>query len=270
MTLLRLEETTLWYEVAGSGPRVLMIQGAGCAGSAWRPQIEALRERYTIAWFDNRGVGQSAPLRERLTIEQMAQDTRGLLDALGWERAHLVGHSMGGLIAQQVALDAPARVESLALLCTFHQGAAAAALTWDKVWLGTRSKVGTAAMRRRAFLEMIVPPARLAAMDVDAVGAAWRELFGHDLAAQPSVALKQVGAMGRHDISARLGELPGVPTLIMSGALDLIASAEQGRRLKAALPHARYIELEGEGHAVPIYDPALVNAPLEAHLSGGS
>jgi pimeloyl-ACP methyl ester carboxylesterase len=268
MARLVLEQTELSYEVAGQGPRVLMIQGAGCAGSAWGSQIEALRERYTLAWFDNRGVGQSAPLRSPLTIAQMAGDARALLDALGWERAHLVGHSMGGLIATQLALDAPERVESLALLCTFHRGADAAALSWDKVWLGLRSRVGSAAMRRRAFLEMIVPGALLAGMDVAATAQAWAPLFGHDLAAQPSVALKQVGAMGRHDVSARLGELAHIPALIMSGDEDKLAPASQGRALSGALPHARYIELAGHGHAAPIYAPELFNEPLDALWSG--
>ena len=78
------------------------------------------------------------------------------------------------------------------------------------------------------------------------------------------MALKQVGAMGRHDVSARLGALAALPALIVSGTLVLLAPAAQGRLLASALPQARYIELVGEAHAAPIYAPELVNALLDA------
>ena len=91
-------------------------------GGAWAPQIEALSGRFQCLSFDNRGLGQSQPLGARLTVEQMAEDALALMDAQGWASAHLIGHSMGGLIALQGALSARARVLSLSLLCTFARG----------------------------------------------------------------------------------------------------------------------------------------------------
>ena len=112
----------LSYAVRGEGPPVLLIQGVGVHGSAWRPQVEALSARYRCLSFDNRGLGRSQPRGAALSVEQMAEDAQALMDAQGWDSAHVVGHSLGGLIAQHLALSARARVRSLSLLCTFSRG----------------------------------------------------------------------------------------------------------------------------------------------------
>src|SRR5262245_64910425 len=118
MPLLACPEVDLYYEVAGSGPPVLFIQGVGVIGAGWQPQVNGLKHRFQTLVFDNRGIGQSLPCHGPISIEAMAQDARVLLDTVGWASAHVVGHSMGGIIAQQLALDCPTRVRSLALLCT--------------------------------------------------------------------------------------------------------------------------------------------------------
>src|SRR4051812_11451412 len=87
------------YDVSGSGPPVLFIQGVGAQGAAWQPQTEALSAKFTCATFDNRGLGRSVPTGSvPLTVEQLADDARAVMDALGWQSAHVVGHSLGGLI----------------------------------------------------------------------------------------------------------------------------------------------------------------------------
>src|SRR4051794_31384796 len=112
----------LSYAVRGNGPPVLFIQGTGTHGDGWRPQVDELSTRFRCLTFDNRGMANSQPHAGPLTVEQMAEDARALLDTQGWASAHVVGHSLGGLIALQLALDAPRRVRSLALLCTFARG----------------------------------------------------------------------------------------------------------------------------------------------------
>src|SRR5436853_481233 len=87
----------LAWKVEGIGPPVVLIQGAGLHGEGWRPQVDELRARYCCLTFDNRGMGRSQPLEGRLSIEQMTEDVLALMDAQGWESAHVVGHSMGGL-----------------------------------------------------------------------------------------------------------------------------------------------------------------------------
>lgn len=119
------------YSRTGTGPPVLLIQGVGAIGNAWRPQIDGLRDRFSLIAFDNRGIGASATDDAFLTVEGMADDALAILDAEGIDRCHVAGHSMGGLIAMQLALTSPRRVKSLALLCTFPNGRLGARLTRD-------------------------------------------------------------------------------------------------------------------------------------------
>lgn len=257
----------LAYEVRGNGPPVLLIQGVGVHGGAWRPQVDALADRYRCLTFDNRGMGQSQPVGEVFSIEQLAEDARVLMDAQGWDSAHVVGHSMGGLIALQLALSARQRVRSLSLLCTFARGRDATRLTPWMLWVGLRTRIGTRRMRRRAFLQLVMPPADWQTADHEAVATELAPLFGHDLADQPPVAMKQLKAMGALDLTPRLGELAGVPTLVASAAHDRIARPEYGRAIAAGIPGARYVEFADASHGVPLQHPDRVNALLLEHLA---
>jgi pimeloyl-ACP methyl ester carboxylesterase len=257
---------TLSYRVSGAGEPVLFIQGVATAGDAWQPQIDGLADRYRCLSFDNRGLGRSQPASARLTVAQMADDARALLDAQGWASAHVVGHSLGGPIALELALSARARVRSLSLLCTFANGKDATRLTPYMFWWGMRTRVGTRAQRRAAFLRLVVPPAALAEGDPAALAARLGEVFGRDLADTPPVVSAQMAAMNAFDARARLGELAGLPTLVVSAAHDPIARPELGRALAAAIPGARYVEIEDDSHAVIVRQPARVNALLAAHF----
>jgi pimeloyl-ACP methyl ester carboxylesterase len=112
----------LAYSRLGDGPPVVFIQGVGVPGEAWRPQVAALSARYSCLWFDNRGVGKSLPAASRLSVDGMARDTAAILDAEECRDAHVIGHSLGGIVALRLALAAPSRVRSLSLLCTFARG----------------------------------------------------------------------------------------------------------------------------------------------------
>jgi pimeloyl-ACP methyl ester carboxylesterase len=152
----------LSYRVSGNnGSPVLFIQGAGIHGDGWEPQTETLKSDYECLTFDNRGIGRSQPCSAPLSIEQMAEDARVLIDHLGWDNVHVVGHSMGGLIALHLALNTRERVRSLALLCTFARGRDATRLTARMMWIGLRTRIGTRRSRRHAFLEMVMPPETL-------------------------------------------------------------------------------------------------------------
>jgi pimeloyl-ACP methyl ester carboxylesterase len=129
----------LAFRVEGSGPPLVLIQGVGVQGAAWAPQVDALAPHFTCLTFDNRGMGASQPQAGALSVERMAADTAWLLEHLGWPSAHVAGHSLGGVIALQLALSQPGRVRSLALLCTVARGAEATALSRRMLWLGLRA-----------------------------------------------------------------------------------------------------------------------------------
>lgn len=193
----------LAYDVVGEGPPVLFIQGVGVHRGGWSPQVEALSSEFRCLSFDNRGMGRSQPLTLPLTVEQMADDARALLDCQGWESAHVVAHSLGGPIALELALSAPGRVRSLSLLCTVARGRDATRLSRRMLWLGLRSSIGTRRMRRRAFLEIVMPPGAVVASQAEELAARLAPLFGHDLAEQPPVAMRQLGALRAYDAGGR-------------------------------------------------------------------
>ena len=258
--------STLHYTRAGAGPAVLFIQGVGAIGRAWRPQLEALASDHTVLAFDNRGIGASPLGSAPLSIEAMAADALAVADAAVASSFDVVGHSMGGVIAQELALSARARVRSLSLLCTFARGAQGARLSWDLLVAGLRSRIGPRSLRRRAFVELVMTREYLAGVDRAALDATLADLFGRDLADQPPIVMAQLKAMARYDALDRLASLAPMPTLVVSAAHDRIALPAFGRQLAAAIPGARYVELDEAGHAVPIQCADRVNALLAGHL----
>lgn len=256
----------LAYEVTGSGPPVILIQGVGVHGAGWTPQVRGLAPAYRCLTFDNRGIGGSQPRGVPLTVEQMARDAVALMDAEGWESAHVVGHSLGGLIALRLALDAPRRVRSLSLLCTFANGADATRLSAWMLWVGLRSRIGTRRQRRDAFLRLVLTPEEWSRVDREQLAAELAALFGHDLADQPPIAMRQMSAMRACDVSRRLGELAGIPTLVVSALHDRIARPEYGRAIAAGIPGARYLEIPYASHGVTLRSADQVNALLIEHL----
>ena len=260
----------LSYAVAGSGPPVLAIQGAGVPGSGWRPQVESLAHQFRLITFDNRGVGKSSPDKDPLTIEQMAGDALAIADAERIDRFHLLGHSMGGLIAAHVALNSRSRVVSLALLNTFANGAHATGLSARMVILGLRSRLGTRSMRRRGMMRMIMPDQYIRDHDPVALAGQLGGLFGRDLADQPPIISAQLHAMSRYSAVPRLRELSGIPTLVMSGAHDPIAPPACGKEIASLIGGARFIEFPDASHALPIQCAAEVNSLLFEHLTAAS
>jgi pimeloyl-ACP methyl ester carboxylesterase len=268
-TVRRIEvpSAVLSYRRAGQGPAVLLIQGVGVVGEGWRPQIDGLADRHTTISFDNRGIGESRLLEGKPTIEAMARDAIAILDAEGIDRAHVVGHSMGGVIAQEIALAAPARVRSLAFLCTFARGKQGAIPSLGMIVTGIRTRVGTAAMRRSAFLEIVMPRTVLASRDRAQLAEELRPLFGRDLAQQPPIVFQQLSAMAKYDAVARLNRLAAIPTLVVAGAVDRVARPAFGRELAGAIPGARYVELAGASHGAPIHAAADINRMLAEHFA---
>lgn len=255
------------YRRTGQGPAVLLVQGVGLVGEGWRPQIDGLADRFTLVSFDNPGIGQSE-LRANaaLTIEGMASTARAIMDEERIVTFHLAGHSMGGLIAQSLALSAPERVKSLSLLCTFAHGRQASSIKLGMLGTALRTHVGTAPMRRNAFLSLVMPKRYLAGVDRAALARQLEPLFGYDLANRPPIATKQLSAMSKFDVSAQLASLAAIPTMVISASDDRIALPAYGRGLARAIPGAKYVEVAGAGHGVVIQRAAEINRLLADHL----
>lgn len=263
MPLLKRDDVELYYELSGSGLPVLLIQGIGVTGEGWRPQVDGLAGEFQLLRFDNRGIGRSQPCSGPVSIEAMTADARAMMDGAGWKSAHVVGHSMGGVIAQQLALESPERVRSLSLLCTFGKGKDAARPTPWVIWMSLRTRVGPRAMRRRAFLEMLFPKSYLTTVDQADLAQKVGRIVGRDLSDNPPILLKQVQAMGRHNAFNKLGALGKIPALVISGRHDPIAKPEYGRGLAAAIPGAVFEEWPDASHAVIIQQAEALNRRLK-------
>ena len=270
MPFFESKDATIHYELQGQGEPVLFIQGCGVTGSGWDPQVMELSANFQCLTFDNRGIGRSKTSDPALTVEKMAADALALMTAIGWESAHIVGHSLGGVIAQQLALDAPERVRSLSLLCTFSKGAEGARVTPSIAWMGLKTRLGTRAMRRRAFLRMLFPSEFLAGIRAEELASSLAPVIGRDLADWPPIVMKQLKALGKHDRTSELRKLMNIPTLVVSAEKDPIALTHYGRLLCLNIPGAGYLEIKGASHGVALQDPRLINNILADHFRSSS
>lgn len=257
---------TLSCRVDGAGPAVICIQGVGVIGDGWEPQLTALASRYRVITFDNRGIGMSARSATPLSIADMGADVWAVADAEGITSAHLVGHSMGGLIALRAALSSPARVRSLSLLCTFADGAAPTRLSLRMVLLGLGTRLGTRPMRRLAMQRMLFPQTYLASVDRAALADRLGRLFGRDLADSPPIVSEQLKAMSRDDVTGELSRLSHIPTLVVSGRHDPIAPPALGQAIARAVAGSRYVEFAEASHALTVQCAEEVNGLLLEHL----
>jgi aminoacrylate hydrolase len=263
---LEFQGCRLAYRIDGAGPPLVLIQGVGAHGLGWNPQVETLRRHFACLTFDNRGIGASQPAGEQLTVEQMAADALALMDHAGWESAHIVGHSLGGLIALQLALAEKSRVRSLSLLCTSARGADATRMTAALLWVMLRIRFGTRRFRRQAFMELVLPRDKSKCCPND-IAERLSAVLGHDIADIPPITGRQLAAMKRHDVSLRLHELAGIPTLVVSGEKDTLAPPASGRALAAGIPGSRYIEIPGASHALPVLEAERCASLLLDHLA---
>ena len=236
----------LYYERRGAGEPLLLIQGLGGNSLHWGEGfLGGLEDSFELILFDNRGAGRSGPLGEgEHTIADLASDALGLLDALEIESAHVVGISMGGMVAQELVLAAPQRVRTLTLGCTFPGGPEAKMTDMEVVGLLAEAVLsGDDERTLRVGYEVMI-----AAEYGEQEGAyeLYSELAGQYRAPIP-VLMAQLAAIMGHDTSERLGEVQ-VPTLVIHGTEDRLMAVENGELIARLIPGAQLEVLEGSGH----------------------
>ena len=238
--------TDLYYERRGSGEPLLLIQGMSGTHVSWGEPFRAALDGAgleTVA-YDHRGIGRSAAWREPFSLVDLASDAVALLDDLGWDTAHVLGISMGGMVAQELALGHPDRLRSLTLGCTYA-GGPASVLTEPAVIqaLGEAMMSGDRERALRQGYEVNVSAAFAAD---EANYPAFREMVLSVPAPVPVIML-QMQAIATHDTSARLGAI-AAPTLVVHGSEDRMLAVANGRAIADAIPDARLEELDGVGH----------------------
>lgn len=228
-----------WYD-EGSGSPVLMLMGLAYPAAAWFRQVPVLAREHRVLTVDNRGAGATglAP-GSPYTVEQMAGDSLAVLDAAGVEQAHVVGISMGGLVAQELGLSHPERVRSLTLMAT-HPGIAHGVFP-PEVHEFLAARLGMAAEERGEF-----------SIPFNYHPSTPRQLIEEDWQA------REAGTAGPEGYAAQGGtalwsgwdRLPsmGVRTMVMHGAQDRLVVPENGERIAERVPDAKHVVVEGANH----------------------
>ena len=242
----------LHYLQRGSGEPLLLIMGMSGTHLSWgEPFLEALARDFEVTIFDNRGVGKSSRVEPGYSIADLADDTAALIEELGHESMHVTGISMGGMIAQELALRHGEKIRTLTLGCTYSGGEGAALTspeTFQRLSEGWQS--GDRERALRTGWEVNVSPAFAA--DDEAYAAFKKAAL--DLPVPIAVIMGQLQAIGEHDTSARLGDI-SVPTLVVHGTEDEMLPVANGRLIAERIPGARLEILEGIGHLFFVEEP---------------
>jgi len=259
----RVGRYTLRYVQEGQGPAVVLIHGLAGELSAWTAQVALLAPHFRVIAFDNRGAGRSTQVDEPVSTRDLAVDTLGLMDHLGIAHAQVVGRSMGGAIAQHMALLAPGRIDSLVLCASFAKldplgrrvlANMREALEWRGSW---------ADHARHSVQNFVSPeffntrPEQVATIE---------RLLGGETRL-PACYSRQNEACQAHDTSGELARITQ-PALVMAGDADPICSPTATRILAEGLPNARTEMFARASHFFLMEQPERFNRLLLDWLQG--
>jgi pimeloyl-ACP methyl ester carboxylesterase len=251
MPMVALNGIDIYYERSGSGPRLLFLNGSGASLARSRVMIDPYAAHFDLAAHDQRGLGQTSVPPGPYTMGDYAADAAAFMDHLGWERCRVIGVSFGGMVAQELAVTWPERIERLALVCTSPGG--------DHASYPLHRLAGLEAGERQAamlgLLDTRFTPDWLAAHQGDrqlveglaSMGAVTKT---HD---QLRGEREQLLARSHHDVVDRLDRITAT-TLVASGRYDGIAPLANGEAIAARIPGAELRVYEG-GHVFMVQDP---------------
>ena len=246
---------SLYYEWHGDhdGDPVIFIRGTGADSSRWMPQVQEYAGRYRCLIFDNRGSGKSDAPAGPYSVDMMVDDAIGLMDALSIESAHLSGLSLGGAIAQAIALQAPARVTTLQL-----HGTWARTYGYARMYLSLLKRFlleGGLDLYYEGALLYLFPPDYITEQP-DRTAEILRAMKKNSSPEQGL--LGQLDANLTHDVLDQLDQI-AVPTLITVGELDMCLPPYYARELHGAIRGSELVVFEGGSHLFGLQDPATFN-----------
>jgi aminoacrylate hydrolase len=260
MARIRLDWGALHVEEQGSGAPLLLVSGLNGLAQPWQGIVPGLAETFRVFTHDHRGLGASDRWDGAYSVDQIAADVLGLMDGLGLARAHIVGHSLGGAVAQALAVDHPDRVAGVVIYAS---------------WPGPDAYfVRVMKMRRQMLLGLgvesflrtgpigIYPPHWITTHD-----AAFEAALPAALAAFPGVdvMLRRMDACLAHDRRATLGRI-AAPCLVLGMRDDMSTPSYCSEELAALIPGARLTLLPMGGHNAHLVVPEQVQESLRGFL----
>ena len=247
MPTLALDGRTIYYEEHGSGEPLLCVMGLAADTLSWTLQLPAFAQRHRTVVFDNRDVGQSSQMEGGYEVADMAEDALALADALELDRFHLLGVSMGGAIAQEVALSVPERVRTLTLAVTFAGGgnyARALAGHW-----GSRAQKLT---REERIDELLLLTLSEGFYETDGAVDFVRRMVLQNPNPQPAEAFRrQLEASSRHDARERLGALE-MPVHVIGAEHDILIPVWKSVEVAELIPGAKLSVVERAPHGLQL------------------
>jgi pimeloyl-ACP methyl ester carboxylesterase len=252
----------VYYEASGSGEPLLLIAGFACDLTIWSPLVSALASHYRVITFDNRGVGRSSAPDSPYSIGQMAEDASRLLQEIGVHAADVAGHSMGGQVAQELALAHPEKVRSLLLLSSCaHVDAHNRAVIESWGELPRQVDAATAARLSLPWLYThhfyAQPGAVQQVIDL---------IVANPFPPPPHGIFHQSRAISQFDASARLAAIR-CPARVVVGREDILLPLAFSEELVRAIPDAELVVLEGTGHGLLIESPEAVAQTMLSFLA---
>ena len=246
----------MFYQDVGDGEPLVLIMGFGGDTTAWALQMADFPARHRVIAFDNRGVGRSDAPDHPYTTRMMAGDALGLMDALGVDRAHVLGVSKGGMIAQELALARPDRVRSLHLACTFARPDAYM-LALNAAWREMRLGLGRESTLRALALWLFSPTTY--AERPDFIEALLQNSLANPYPQSLAGFLRQGEAVAAHDALERLPAIR-CPTLVSVAEDDILVPPRFSRELVSRVRGAELQLVPGAGHGYFLERPDLFNA----------
>jgi pimeloyl-ACP methyl ester carboxylesterase len=266
MSYAIINKIRMHYEVSGQGPPVLLINGLSAPAVTWALQAKALARHFQVVAFDNRGVGESdLPPEPVYTTGQMADDAAALLHHLKIGRAHVLGASMGGTIAQELAFRHPRLVRSLTLLCTWTE-ADARFLHTVEAWMSLAYRVPIEERYRYVVYPWIFSPEFLAKKENIETAFQRAIAYPHQTKAE-AIERQARGILAWNGTRAKRLAGIRVPTLVMVGKDDILTPPAFSRALAKRIPRARLVVLPG-GHGFFLENADHVNRTILRFLKG--
>ena len=251
MPFLERDGCRIHWESTGSGTPVLLVMGAVYSSQMWWPTVPALSERHRVITFDNRGTGKSTATRVA-SIGDMAADALAVLDAAGEPTAHIYGVSLGGVVVQELALQAPQRVRSLVLGCT---GVLSADKPRAPRWINVALRmIPRRARVARASYGSVCTPERAAANQA---------VLRRDIAKVRGIVAQQ-DALRAYSVEAPAIATLDMPALVLHGTEDPLVPLAWGQELANTLPNGKLITYAGAAHN---YVAELVDEPNDDVLN---
>jgi len=252
-------DVTIAWEESGAGHPILLVHGLGYGRWGWEPLLPPLAERYRVISFDNRGIGESSVPPGPYSAADMAGDALAVLDAAGVERAHVVGTSLGGMIAQELAVLASDRVDRLVLICTTPGATGGHPMPAATAQLLTEAASWAPEIALRRFVENALGPEP----DPGIV----ERILAHRLAApqDPAGWAAQAAAGTSYDGAGRAASITA-PTLLIAGTADRVVDHRNSAVLADLIPGSVLRLIPGAGHLVFWEHPRAVTDLIMEHL----